>query len=31
VTPVYLAELPFEVDPKIQGKYFEKCKVAALD
>lgn len=30
LTTVYLAELPFEVNPDLQGKFFEKCKVSSL-
>jgi len=30
-TPVHLIELPFVVDHKLQGKYFEKCEVRCID
>jgi hypothetical protein len=30
-TPAYLIELPPVVDPKLQGQYFEKCKVSTID
>lgn len=30
-TPVFLAELPFEVNPDFQGKFFEKCALSSLE
>ena len=31
LTPVYLAELPFEVNPDLQGKFFEKSALSSLE
>jgi hypothetical protein len=31
LTPVYLAELPFEVNPDYQGKFFEKSSLSSLE
>lgn len=31
LTPVFLAELPFEVDPKYQGQFFEKSALSSLE
>ena len=30
-TPVYVTELPFEVNPEWQGKFFEKCALSSLE
>ena len=30
-TPVFLAELPFEVNPKYQGQFFEKSALSSLE
>lgn len=29
-TPVYLIELPFEVNPEFQGRFFSNCKLKSL-
>lgn len=29
-TTVYLAELPFQIDPAFQGRFFERCKPSSL-
>ena len=31
LTPVFLVELPFEVNPDYQGKFFEKSAVSDLE
>jgi hypothetical protein len=31
VTPIFLIERPFEVDPNFQGKYFEECKLVKFN
>ena len=31
MTPVFLAELPFEVNPDYQGKFFEKSALSSLE
>lgn len=31
LTPVFLAELPFEVNPDYQGKFFEKSALSSLE
>lgn len=31
LTAVYLAELPFKVDPELQGKFFERSALSSLE